>query len=614
MTLPANLNAAEQKGVDVLESEGQTGLFTSWQAGDEEKQRAFLRSVGKMDGQYPGGLRAYREKARALLEASRVGANPMNGVVPHVPEGTFMPTHGDALCRYEQRGVQEVRHAAFVLVAGGLGERLGYDGIKIALPTNLLTEESYLAMYCQWIKVYEAAAGCTAIPLVIMTSGDTHEQTVRLLTQNAYFGLAPSQVDVVKQEKVPAVRNNDADLATSANDPYSLLTKPHGNGDVHLLLHQSGIAKKWADAGRKWVVFFQDTNGLAFNTVLPTLGFSATKGHAMTSVAVPRVAGEAIGCITLLKRANGTSVVCNVEYNQIDPLLRAVSGGKQGDVADPATGFSAYPGNINTLVMAVPRYVEVLDESGGVMPEFINPKYANKARTEFKSPTRLECMMEDYPLLLRQNDSVGFASFDRWASFSPCKNNLKDAAAKSAAGEYAWGAFSAEADFYRYNVNLLRALGVATPAATKRALAGVSEELPALVWLSPAFLGLRSTFPKKLRQPHRVSITARSALVVDGADIVIDALRLDGALVIEACEGAHVHIRNLTVTNKGWDLEELSTTHTSAVKQIRGYHIMKRDQMVWRVLETTSFFLHPQTQVLRFTRPGAYVVDDTAKL
>lgn len=31
----------------------------------------------------------------------------------------------------EEAGVREARNAAFVLVAGGLGERLGYKGIKV---------------------------------------------------------------------------------------------------------------------------------------------------------------------------------------------------------------------------------------------------------------------------------------------------------------------------------------------------------------------------------------------------------------------------------------------------------------------------------------------------
>lgn len=41
-------------------------------------------------------------------------------------------------------------------------------------------------------------------------------------------------------------------------------------------------------------------------------------------------------------------MVINVEYNQLDPLLRA-TGHSDGDVNDPETGFSPYPGNINQV-------------------------------------------------------------------------------------------------------------------------------------------------------------------------------------------------------------------------------------------------------------------------
>lgn len=44
----------------------------------------------------------------------------------------------------------------------------------------------------------------------------------------------------------------------------------------------------------------------------------------------------------------------NVEYNQLDPLLREADGA--GDVNDEGTGFSPYPGNINQLVFALIPY------------------------------------------------------------------------------------------------------------------------------------------------------------------------------------------------------------------------------------------------------------------
>lgn len=43
-----------------------------------------------------------------------------------------------------------------------------------------------------------------------------------------------------------------------------------------------------------------------------------------------------------------------------------------------------------------------------MIAEFINPKYADATRTKFKSSTRLECMMQDYPKLLKAENKVGF--------------------------------------------------------------------------------------------------------------------------------------------------------------------------------------------------------------
>jgi len=75
---------------------------------------------------------------------------------------------------------------------------------------------------------------------------------------------------------------------------------------------------------------------------------------------------------------------------------------KDGDVPNEK-GYSHFPGNINTLVFRLPEYVENLQKTQGVIPEFVNPKYADAEKNVFKAPTRLECMMQDYPWLLNSN-------------------------------------------------------------------------------------------------------------------------------------------------------------------------------------------------------------------
>jgi hypothetical protein len=161
-----------------------------------------------------------------------------------------------------------------VLVAGGLGERLGYSGIKIALPCETASQVSadpetgprepraFLALYAQHILALQAASGAGApLPLAIMTSDDTHARTAALLADNGDFGLAPGQVTLMKQEKVAALADNEARLAVEDGDPFAVQAKPHGHGDVHMVMHSSGTAKRWLKAGVEHVFFFQDTNG-----------------------------------------------------------------------------------------------------------------------------------------------------------------------------------------------------------------------------------------------------------------------------------------------------------------------------------------------------------------
>jgi UDP-sugar pyrophosphorylase len=106
----------------------------------------------------------------------------------------------------------------------------------------------------------------------------------------------------------------------------------------------------------------------------------------MNSLCVPRKAGEAAGAITRLVKQGGSAsasgseeggeeITINVEYNQLDPLLKATPGFEGGDTDDPSTGFSPFPGNVNNLLVYLPSYAKAIGgEAQGVVEEFVNPK------------------------------------------------------------------------------------------------------------------------------------------------------------------------------------------------------------------------------------------------
>jgi UDP-sugar pyrophosphorylase len=166
-----------------------------------------------LDAAYPGGLAAYVTKAKALLADAAAGANPFEGFTPSVPSGEDL-LYGDAEYQaMEALGLKEAAKVGFVLVAGGLGERLGYSGIKVALPVDLASGQTFLAMYADWILALQARARAATgnpalvVPLAIMTSLDTDAQTKALLEASGNFGLnGPGQVCVLCQGQGGAPR------------------------------------------------------------------------------------------------------------------------------------------------------------------------------------------------------------------------------------------------------------------------------------------------------------------------------------------------------------------------------------------------------------------------
>eukprot|EP00629_Pelagomonadales_sp_RCC1024_P014903 CAMPEP_0119277948 /NCGR_PEP_ID=MMETSP1329-20130426/18185_1 /TAXON_ID=114041 /ORGANISM="Genus nov. species nov., Strain RCC1024" /LENGTH=667 /DNA_ID=CAMNT_0007278443 /DNA_START=72 /DNA_END=2072 /DNA_ORIENTATION=+ len=578
--------------LDSLAALGQGHLFEGWPpAGTEDEgKRGLVAALSRTDASYTGGLASYVTKSRVLLEAAGRGDNPFEGFSPSVPDGETLAFGSEAFARAEARGLEAARKTGFVLVAGGLGERLGYEGIKLELPVELATAKSFLELYVDYVLALERRARSDAgddsivIPLCIMTSDDTDADTRAMLAEKKNFGAAEGQITIIKQDKVAALADASAALALDPDDRWTLLTKPHGHGDVHSLMRTSGTAERWLGMGLEHVFFFQDTNPLVLHTILPSLGVSAERGFAMNSVCIPRRGGEAAGAITRLASNDGDAskdLVINVEYNQLEPLLLAATGA--GDGNDPATGYSPYPGNANVLVLGLKDYVTTLNGAdAGVVDEFVNPKYKDAAKCAFKKPTRLECMMQDYPKLLRREApgaKVGFTAFERFVAFSPAKNALDAARASAAKGEPPGAAGSTEYEVYAAHATRagLATAGVAASGATVEAsgLGGLYGG-PKVVLL-PSFALTQADVAGKL---GGLDLSDDSALVLEGENVRVESLKLRGALKVSNPRAdATLVVRGLDVANGGLSFEDIPDADIPAAEpheRIRGYTVVDK--------------------------------------
>lgn len=76
------------------------------------------------------------------------------------------------------------------------------------------------------------------------------------------------------------------------------------------------------------------------------------------------------GCLKLPKRSH------RHPFRYVHDWPRESPEFKDGDVDDPATGYSPFPGNVNNLLVKIPSYAQVLaGPDQGVVDEFVNPKY-----------------------------------------------------------------------------------------------------------------------------------------------------------------------------------------------------------------------------------------------
>lgn len=121
--------------IDLFLNYGQEHLFHPdffTTAAPPSQRKQLAAHLAALDEEYiDGGLRGYISNARRLLKNSKNGVNPLEGWTPSVPKGQMFDIGTRQFKEAEQMGCPEIGNTGFVLVAGGLGERLGYSGIKV---------------------------------------------------------------------------------------------------------------------------------------------------------------------------------------------------------------------------------------------------------------------------------------------------------------------------------------------------------------------------------------------------------------------------------------------------------------------------------------------------
>ncbi|MBO5724619.1 MAG: UTP--glucose-1-phosphate uridylyltransferase, partial [Lentisphaeria bacterium] len=184
----------------------------------------------------------------------------------------------------EGRKLLREGQVAFLVVAGGQGTRLGFDGPKGTYPICPVTGKSLFGYFAERIKRVSEKYG-RDLPWYIMTSELNDCATKNFFAENDYFGLAKKQVRFFTQGTMPAISRDGRILL---NAPDSLALSPNGHGGTLLALKRSGALEEMKREGVKYISYFQVDNPLAPFTDLLFLGLHALENSDMSARMLPK--------------------------------------------------------------------------------------------------------------------------------------------------------------------------------------------------------------------------------------------------------------------------------------------------------------------------------------
>jgi UDP-N-acetylglucosamine/UDP-N-acetylgalactosamine diphosphorylase len=304
---------------------GQEHLFAEWDGLSQEKKRSLLEELAQVDFDLMKML--YRERnAAAHMDFEPA---PYIRVPATDSERAERQRARDAGIEIIRRG----RVAAFV-VAGGQGSRLGYNGPKGKFPVGPVSGKTLFRIHAEKIVRYGRKYGI-AVPFLIMTSDENHNETTAYFRENNNFGIADGDLMIFRQNMIPSL---DGSGNLLLREQHSLFRNPDGHGGSLTALYTSGALEAMAARGIEIISYFQVDNPLV-NILDPVfIGFHGLRNADVSSKALKKAyPEEKIG--VFVKFSNGRIGV--IEYSDL-PDAKARDTDTSGGLAYAAGSIAIH--------------------------------------------------------------------------------------------------------------------------------------------------------------------------------------------------------------------------------------------------------------------------------
>jgi len=343
---------------------------------------------------------------------------------------------------------------AALLVAGGQGSRLGFNGPKGKFAAGPISGKTLFNMHADKILAMNRKYN-TTIPWFIMTSTMNHDETIQYFEVNKYFGLNANDVFFFVQKMIPAL-DEDGRFFLDAKD--HIFCNPNGHGGTLFALRDNNCLDEMKKRGIEEIYYFQVDNVLVKICDPYFIGYHHLEKAEMSAKVISKEDPyEKVGVVGKL---NGKVSV--IEYSDLP---------KSAMVARNPDGNLKYRGGSIAIHLIRRDFVEKITESDLSLPYHIAHKkisYFDKDGNfiEPDSPNGYKFEMFIFDALPYTKNSV-ILEIAREEEFSPIKNAKGSDSAETA-----------KRDLMNYYGRMLQQAGFEIPFDSNNNLIGSLEISP----------------------------------------------------------------------------------------------------------------------------------------
>ena len=302
----------EEYFLNLLKKYNQSCLLKHYQSLTLPEKEEFISEMGALDFELAFSLyekisqQKFPVKHSIDICPSRIFTIPKNSVEQTQRQDARVL--GESLIRQNK--------IAVLIVAGGHGSRLGFNGPKGMFPISPVKNKSLLQLFAEAARAISLRYK-VAIPLLIMTDTEMLPEVKDFFRINNFFGLNPQAVHFFEQEMLPTLT---VDGKLILKDKTHLFVNPNGHGGCIKALSDSGLLKKLIAGGYSDLFYCQIDNPLVKMMDPVFVGYHKIENSEIsTKIVRRRNCEEKVG---IFVSENGKAKV--VEYSELGPDNRCI--------------------------------------------------------------------------------------------------------------------------------------------------------------------------------------------------------------------------------------------------------------------------------------------------